>query len=433
MALSPEQIELLFYLIVALIIGFIFGYFLSRAIARERYEPEIEGLFKTLDNRDDKIEVTTTKFKHLEQNMAITTNELESVKKNSIDMQDAVMRYKKSIATLSDEKNIFEESLLEKDNYIAKLDEKLIDTNNELENKKNLADELKNINENQKNKITESDKEIEKNINLKQKIEKLTIEIDNSNKINQQLQSRIDNISNAAEKNRAMIIKLDAKNTDSNQLKIKNSTLIRDFDDAKADLVRLENEINNKDKALKEVSEKLRSSQEELFNIKTSTIVNEKIKPSKIMNDNIKKRFSFGDLAFVKLVQDKFNQDKKEKDTIPPISSPGRDRILSFKSDVLKNYGSVDLNLLEELIIKLEPSIYDEGLELIDCEKKDELKEIREGFLKKILELEENDKALDEIIVKNCAKMKDEKKIYRVTLYYILVKHYSKETLLNKI
>ncbi len=439
MTLAPQQIELLLYLIVALIIGFIFGYFLSRAIARERYEPEIEGLFKTLDNRDDKIEASSAKFRQLEQHMATTINELEIAKKSSTDMQDAVMRYKKSITTLSDDKKTLEDSLLEKDNYIIKLDEKLKDVNNEIEKEKDFVVELKNINENQKKKIEEIEQEIEKNIGLKQKFEELEVELDNSNKTNMQLQSRVDKISSSAEKNRAMIIKLDAKNVDSNEFKIKNSALMRDFDKTKADLVRLQNEINDKDKALKETSEKLCASQEELFNIKTNPSVREEIKSSSLVSNSdiedvgkLKKGFSFGDLALVKLVQNKFNHNEKE-DTPPSlVDSKRSDKLLLFKSDVLKNYGSVDLNLLESIMINLEPSIYDENFELVDYENRDELEKIREDFLKKVLELKESDEDLDKSIVKSCEKITNAKEIYRVTLYYILVKHYSKETFLNK-
>ncbi|MCH9813207.1 MAG: DUF2853 family protein, partial [Epsilonproteobacteria bacterium] len=140
-----------------------------------------------------------------------------------------------------------------------------------------------------------------------------------------------------------------------------------------------------------------------------------------------KKGWGFGSLGLLKKAKDKLIHSDSDKSTNQGTIETREEKIALYKEDILKQYGSVDTNLLHRLVTSLGPSIYGERVETIDCDKKDELLRIKESFLRGRLVLKESDESLDKTIEEVCAKMQSAKPKYRATFYYMLVKSFKKE------
>ncbi len=498
MILTPEQLELLFYLLAALGIGFFFGYFLSRAFAREKYEPEIEDLVSTLDDKDSEIERASQKHGQLKQHLTIQTSELESVKHQMLDMQDVIKNSKKSTELLENEKNKLEEILDQKDKHLNEQSEEIRFSRNELIDAQNLIDEFKSVNNHQKEEIVVTQVEIEKNVKLNQELskkiqicldnekklidqkdilskninekearveelEKKSDQLDKANLTNQHFEEKIRNISKEVEGNKSAMTELANKNSllqksvieKQKKFDQKNGELIRlqgeikpqkDFsnsikmDDARIDTLEkeisyLQDNILQRDEALKKLEKKLHVSEIQLENV-SKVAQNIKNQTNNIVDIDKKSRgWGLGDLAFVKLAKnaiDKFSDDHSEKEPVKNLygdkqaQNKNEQKLKLYKSDILKLYGSVDNNLLDRLVVEFG----DLETEQIDCANKDELIAVRENFLKKRLTLKESDQQLDNSILNICEKMREKKDRYRVTFYYLLIKYYNKELMM---
>jgi Protein of unknown function (DUF2853) len=64
--------------------------------------------------------------------------------------------------------------------------------------------------------------------------------------------------------------------------------------------------------------------------------------------------------------------------------------------------------------------------QLVACSSKDELKTVRDSWLKKKLALTQSDADLDKAVTAVCEKMKPEKDKSRVAFYYLLAEHFGK-------
>ncbi len=305
MTLSGEQLQLLYYLLPAIFIGFFFGYLLSRAFSKEKYEPKLVTLSKKISSKNIKIDQASKQQIQLESHIANQATELLSSKKRVEDMEGLAQKFEQTSSLLNSEKETLQAVLLEKEN--------------ELVGMQNMADKFKDETGIQKEKISE----------LQREMQMLTQGIS------------------------------------------KRDTLV--------------SEIEKKNEELKTVQ---LNSQEQ----QKAEIISRKI----LENE----------------------PTKKEK------------KLALYKDDVLKYHGSVDLNLLENIVIELGPTIYNPDDEFVLCTKKSDLDDVRENFLKKRLDIKDSDKMLDLSIKKACEKIYDKNR-YRAVLYYILVKMYDKESTLK--
>jgi len=95
--------------------------------------------------------------------------------------------------------------------------------------------------------------------------------------------------------------------------------------------------------------------------------------------------------------------------------------------DMTKKY---DAELLAKVTKGLGPSIYNKDAETIACSSDDELKTVKNSFLKKKLGLTNSDEELDAAIKAVCEKMgTSNRSKYRAIFYYFLVEAFSKQSI----
>ncbi|HHH51540.1 MAG TPA: DUF2853 family protein, partial [Campylobacterales bacterium] len=74
-----------------------------------------------------------------------------------------------------------------------------------------------------------------------------------------------------------------------------------------------------------------------------------------------------------------------------------RDEKIEEMSSEAKNLGlDISDDLITKVVIGLGPSVYNKNSEIVACSKPEELKTVRESFLKKKLSLTNSDEELDE-------------------------------------
>ncbi len=98
-----------------------------------------------------------------------------------------------------------------------------------------------------------------------------------------------------------------------------------------------------------------------------------------------------------------------------------------------KSAKELSLDLNEDLIVKvtkgLGPSIYKKDAESVSCGDTSELDRVRENFLKKKLQLTENDDVLDAAIKEVCQKLgSSNRNKYRALFYALLTVAFQKES-----
>jgi len=98
-----------------------------------------------------------------------------------------------------------------------------------------------------------------------------------------------------------------------------------------------------------------------------------------------------------------------------------------------KTAADLGLGLGDALIAKvtdgLGPSIYNRDAETVSCSDASELERVRENFLKKKLEIAEDDAKLDAAIKEVCEAMGSaNRNKYRALFYALLVKKFGKES-----
>jgi hypothetical protein len=107
-----------------------------------------------------------------------------------------------------------------------------------------------------------------------------------------------------------------------------------------------------------------------------------------------------------------------------------RDELVEKYADDLKNKCRVtpDMGLLTKVTIGCGPSIYDNDAATVAASQPSELERIKQNFLIKKLGLKDDAK-LDEAIAAAIETYgKSERNKYRAVFYYLLVKHFGKES-----
>ncbi|MFN3282126.1 MAG: DUF2853 family protein [Tabrizicola sp.] len=107
-----------------------------------------------------------------------------------------------------------------------------------------------------------------------------------------------------------------------------------------------------------------------------------------------------------------------------------RDELIAKYADDLKNKCKVtpDMALLTKVTIGCGPSIYDNDAQTVAASDKEELERIKNNFLMKKLGLADSPKLMEGInaAIETCGK--SERNKYRAVFYYLLVKHFGKES-----
>lgn len=101
--------------------------------------------------------------------------------------------------------------------------------------------------------------------------------------------------------------------------------------------------------------------------------------------------------------------------------------IIKYAEDLKAKFNiDPDMDLLTKIAIGLGPSIYNRDSSTVSSSEAKELETVKERFLKKKLGLEDDlDAPLNSIIE---AYGKTNRMKYRVVVYYLLTKHYGKES-----
>ena len=107
-----------------------------------------------------------------------------------------------------------------------------------------------------------------------------------------------------------------------------------------------------------------------------------------------------------------------------------RDELIAKYADDLKNKCKVtpDMALLTKVTIGCGPSIYDNDASTVAASDKEELERIKANFLIKKLGLTDGANLMDGINAAVDTYGKSERNKFRAVFYYLLVKHFGKET-----
>lgn len=95
-------------------------------------------------------------------------------------------------------------------------------------------------------------------------------------------------------------------------------------------------------------------------------------------------------------------------------------------ADVKKYAPNADEAVVEKMVKTYQLVLSKADSSLVSFSDADELKTVRENFLKKKLGLTESDEALDAAIAEVGAKMKDGSRNTRIAVYYLLAEKFGK-------
>jgi chromosome segregation ATPase len=263
MNLIPEQLELLYCLLGALAIGYLFGYFYKRAVANKRYTAEIKELGDMLDKRDIEIETASAKHGQLKQHMAVQASELKSLNQQVVDLQGNVSAFESQAGLLHKEKSELEELLHSKINHLdeaqvrlQKLHEDKESAQSELLKTQETLHEYKNASNSQNEKLAFMQKELEAKQTLEQKVEALQANIQEKEHFINDLKSKT--------------LKLDEVYKENEHLRVKAENLSKELEHSKHEL---KNNVTKTAPVDEEMQLKYKSLEKEL-ELKTSTIAN---------------------------------------------------------------------------------------------------------------------------------------------------------------
>ncbi len=161
MTLSAEQLQLLYYLLPAIFIGFFFGYLLSRAFSKEKYEPKLATLSKKISGKNIKIEQASKQQIHLESHIANQATQLLSSKKRTEDIQSLTQKFEQTSALLNSEKETLQSMLIQREDELDKINEEVDIVKSELMDIQDIADKFKDETLSQKEKIFELQSEMQ--------------------------------------------------------------------------------------------------------------------------------------------------------------------------------------------------------------------------------------------------------------------------------
>jgi hypothetical protein len=107
-----------------------------------------------------------------------------------------------------------------------------------------------------------------------------------------------------------------------------------------------------------------------------------------------------------------------------------RDDLIAKYADDLRNKCKVepDMALLTKVTIGCGPAIYSADSETVAASDKDELERVRKNFLMKKLGLADSPKLMEAIGAVVETYGKSERNKYRAVVYYMLTKHFGKES-----
>lgn len=97
-----------------------------------------------------------------------------------------------------------------------------------------------------------------------------------------------------------------------------------------------------------------------------------------------------------------------------------------YTDDIARYASNVDEAAVAGIVKHLGIALRSKDASLVSCSSKDELARVRDSWLKKKLELSDDDKTLDGAIKEICETMKADKRKQRVTFYYLLAAKYDK-------
>ena len=98
----------------------------------------------------------------------------------------------------------------------------------------------------------------------------------------------------------------------------------------------------------------------------------------------------------------------------------------NYSSDIGKYTKNIDEAAVSGIVKHLGIALQSRDASLVACQDPDELKRVRESFLKNKLGLMDSDINLDNAIKAICEQMKDTVNKSRVTFYYLLAEKYGK-------
>lgn len=105
-----------------------------------------------------------------------------------------------------------------------------------------------------------------------------------------------------------------------------------------------------------------------------------------------------------------------------------RDEKIEEMISEAKNLGlDISDDLITKVVIGLGPSVYNKNSEIVACSKPEELKTVRESFLKKKLSLTNSDEELDKAIKEVCEQLgTSNRSKKRVHMYALLAMKFDK-------
>ncbi len=113
--------------------------------------------------------------------------------------------------------------------------------------------------------------------------------------------------------------------------------------------------------------------------------------------------------------------------------SKRQELIEKYADDLKKKIGvTPEMDLLEKVVIGCGPSIYNKDASTVSASDSAEVERVKTNFLIKKLGLSDSpdlDKAIADVLEKYG---KSERNKYRAVVYYLLTKHFGKESVYNK-
>lgn len=101
-----------------------------------------------------------------------------------------------------------------------------------------------------------------------------------------------------------------------------------------------------------------------------------------------------------------------------------------YAADVKRYAANAEDTVIAGIVKHLGIALKSNDASLVSCSSTDELSRVRESWLKKKLQLTQDDAELDKGIKAVCEKMKADKSKQRVTFYYLLAEHFGKTSAL---
>ncbi len=106
-------------LLAALILGFLIGYLLARAFAKEKYEPQIASLHEELKRTHKALADNNTLFEETKQRLLDTEIKKESLSANIEELTEQNRKLSEKVVQLEKEKNDLDQALLDKEEALT--------------------------------------------------------------------------------------------------------------------------------------------------------------------------------------------------------------------------------------------------------------------------------------------------------------------------